>query len=506
MRQLGCVLTLTLTLAAPLGAASFEPAPCPFELPSGQVEGVSVECGYLVVPEDRAGGGGPLRLAVATFRNPNSTGAPDPVVYLAGGPGASALELVRYSFRPAYAPLFSTGRDVILFDQRGIGVSQPALDCPRETATTAEWLACAEGLRAAADLSDYHTAASAADVEDLRLALGYGPINLWGGSYGTRLALDVMRDHPEGLRSVVLDAVYPPDVDLLLDTPGNVDRAFGHLFASCAADAACDAAWPDLAGTLQAAVTRLDAAPATIRTRNPLTAEEIDLQLAGGDLVAVLFQFLYATPVLPELPRMIHDAAQARFDVIERYLGSFIAQADVTSRGMQFSVLCHDEVAFSSRAQHEAMLGAFPLLAPLFRQGALGTQAYDVCAGWGAGRAGDVENAPVTSGVPTLLLAGEFDPITPPAWAHHAAASLTSGRVVQLPAIGHGAGTETCGRDLLRAFIEDPAAPLDTTCVSTLRVRWSVPGVAATARVSGKELLGQLLRSGPPPLARPSLR
>ena len=381
----------------------------------------------------------------------------------------------------ATAPLFATGRDIILFDQRGIGVSQPALDCPLETFTLDEWLACADDLRVSADLSDYHTASNAADVEDLRVVLGYEQVNLWGGSYGTRLALDVMRDHPDGLRSVVLDSVYPPDVDLILDTPANVDRAFQHLFAACGADPACDAAYPDLAGTLQAAVARMNADPATVQLSDPFTGGLFDATLTGVDLTGVLFQFLYATELLPELPKMIHDAAVGRYDVIERYLGSFVGQAEASSRGMQYSVLCHDELVFGSKAQAEAAIGAFPLLEPVFRNSVLGSFAYDVCDRWGAGRADEIENIAVSSEVPTLLLAGEFDPITPPAWTHHAGTTLSGGRVFQLPAVGHGAAPTPCGRRLMVAFIADPSAPLDSSCIDDLAVRWRLPATGASA-------------------------
>ena len=246
--RLGAALTvLALALGARAHAAPpFEPGACAFPLPPSRTA-ASVRCGALVVPENRdEPTGRTLRLAVAVFKNPSATTASDPIVYLSGGPGGSALEYLRYTFDPLFAGLSPSGRDVVVFDQRGVGVSQPALDCALETGTLDDWLSCGERLRATADLGQYHTAWNAADVNDLRIALGYDRINLWGASYGTRLALDVMRDYPQAVRSVVLDSVYPPDVDLQVDAPANAQRAFDHLFASCAAEASCAAAFPDL--------------------------------------------------------------------------------------------------------------------------------------------------------------------------------------------------------------------------------------------------------------------
>jgi len=233
------------------------------------VEGETVECGYLIVPEDRADPDSrDIRLAVAIFRHPDGAPEPDPIIYLEGGPGGSPLEIRAPNFA-YFGPIFAANRDIILFDQRGVGFSEPALDCPAltelyldlldfeadgELLTAQEildrkveaFMACAEDLSAVADLSAYNTVANAADVNDLRLALGYDQVNLYGSSYGTRLALGVMRDFSEGVRSVVLDAPYGPDADIYLDTPSSFDRALTVLTKECAADDACNAAYPDL--------------------------------------------------------------------------------------------------------------------------------------------------------------------------------------------------------------------------------------------------------------------
>jgi pimeloyl-ACP methyl ester carboxylesterase len=320
--------------AVPEPVVRFEDAACPFVLPEGQIEGVSVECGHLVVPEDRAQpDGATLRLAVAIFHPADADPEPDPVIYLEGGPGGSPLESIYLAFDQVYAPLLNADRDLIVFDQRGVGFSVPALDCPAvidletdlldnevggEELTKPEMydlmletlLDCEAALHGVADLTAYNTATNAADVNDLRLALGYDQVNLWGISYGTRLALEVMRDYPEGVRSVVLDSVYPLEVDPFVETPSSVDRALDLLFATCAADEACSEAYPDLRATFFETVDRLNSAPARIEVTHRFTGERYDALLDGDSLVSLVVQFLYQTGFIPLLPRVISDTSQ----------------------------------------------------------------------------------------------------------------------------------------------------------------------------------------------------
>ncbi|NIV33457.1 MAG: alpha/beta fold hydrolase, partial [Anaerolineae bacterium] len=295
----------------PAPVAVFEDAACPFDLPEGQEEGETVECGYLVVPEDRSNPEGrKLRLAVAIFHHPDGDPEPDPVIYLEGGPGGSALEFVDLGFEDQSAPVFAANRDLILFDQRGVGLSEPALDCPGLTELGIELLdneidgrvltyremddlhletalACEEDLHEIADLTAYNTIASAADVDDLRRALGYDQVNLWGISYGTRLALGIMRDYPDGVRSVVIDSVFPPDVESEVEAPANMDRALDLLLDSCAADEGCDSAYPDLRGVLFGMVDRLNEEPAAFPVSDLLTGDRYDAVMSGDDLLGL---------------------------------------------------------------------------------------------------------------------------------------------------------------------------------------------------------------------------
>jgi pimeloyl-ACP methyl ester carboxylesterase len=505
------------TTAQPVAdAATSEPAPtpaivrdfqdalCPFELPPDQVEGRTVECGYLLVPEDRSDPHSPtLRLAVAIFHPPGGAVAPDPIIYLSGGPGGSALEFIRLSFEQ-FAPVLDAQRDLILFDQRGIGLSDPALDCPERLELSLELLDseldgrlledqeiydlflqsivdCGQDLAAVANLSAYNTIANAADVNDLRVALGYEQVNLWGASYGTRLALGVMRDFPQGLRSVVLDSTYPPDVDLYLESPANVERATSLLFQSCAADPACNAAFPDLRAVFFDTVDRLNENPLSFQVTNPLTNESYDALLDGDSMLALLFQFLYITEVLPSLPQIIYDASQGDLSLITLLYGSLLAQAEAMSIGMQFSVQCNEEFAFTSLQEFETALAQYPQWNGMFEGATVGKLGFDVCAAWDSGQADASENQPVSSDVPTLVMAGEFDPITPPAWGQRAAAKLANGYFFQYPGVGHGPSlAHDCPRAMMRAFLNDPHNAPDDACIAAMGgLQFVVPGAGA---------------------------
>lgn len=480
--------------------ATFEQAACPFELPEGQEEGKTLDCGYLLVPEDRADpNSDTIRLAVAIF-HPTGKPEPDPIIYLEGGPGGSALEFLYLSYPDMVQPYLAANREIVLFDQRGAGRSEPALDCPEMDELSLDLLdwevdgkqltpeeaadltvegdiACARDLSTSVDLSDYNTANNAADVNDLRLALGYDQVNLWSISYGTNLALAVMRDYPQGVRSVILDSVLPPDVDPMVEAPPNAARVFNLLFDSCAADSACNDAYPNLRQVLTDTVAALNDMPAAFQVSNALTGETYDMVMIGDDLMGILFQLFYFDDVIPLLPQMIYDARDGHYELLARMVGVILAQQEALSTGMLYSVSCHDEVPFSSLEQAQASLERYPALKGIFTNSNLGTSGFRTCAGWGAGEAAASANQAISSDIPTLLMSGEFDPITPPSWAQRAARTLKNGHSYEYPALGHGVSpTEGCPRDMALAFIDDPTAMPDDSCIADMpQVAFAVP-------------------------------
>jgi pimeloyl-ACP methyl ester carboxylesterase len=302
-------------------------------------------------------------------------------------------------------------------------------------------------------------------------------VNLWGVSYGTHLALAVMRDHPDGVRSVILDSAYPPDRDIYAEAPHNTDRAFDLLFDTCAADEACSAAYPDLRATFFEAVDRLNDTPARFETTNPLTGESYDVSLDGDSLMGLLFEFLYYTDVIPSLPQIIYQISDGSYGSAARLMGVLLASQEAVSRGMHFSTQCHDELAFSSPTQFDAALDEVPELKGLFEDSVAGTLGYDICAGWQSGRADPSVQDPVTSDIPTLVMAGEYDPITPPDWGRHAVETLANAFFFEYPGVGHAASLVAgCPRDMTIAFLEDPTAAPDDACIPAMGpVQWVMP-------------------------------
>ena len=461
---------------SPTDVPRFETADCWFDEPSGQ----TVECGYLIVPEDRSRPAGKtIRLAVARFKSDASAPEPDPIVYLEGGPGGSPLRGLVRQFNVLFGPLLEK-RDLILFDQRGTGYSEPALDCPEYKEFTLDVLDDDLTIEQAEKLSDqallkcrdrlagdgvnlaaYTSAESAADLADLRKALEIEQWNLYGISYGTRLALTAMRDFPQGIRSVVIDSVYPPQVDLFASIPANAERAFDVLFAACAADSKCDADYPELRDTFFDLVRQINDKPITFPVK--LNSGESYPALTDGDgMMGMLFQSLYATSLIPFLPRLIYEVRDGNTALLAALEGEFLSQLDDISSGMQYSVQCGEEAPFTTLQALRQFTDADPRYRAFASPG-----VYALCQKWGAARPQPVENEPVTSDIPTLVLGGEFDPITPPDWARMTADTLSNSFIFELPGAGHGASlTVECPREMLLAFLDAPTTAPDSSCIA----------------------------------------
>jgi len=245
-----------------------------------------------------------LRLAVAIVRAPNPNPAPDPLVLLNGGPGGQAMQDLEKFIKFFQFLIPNPDRDVILFDQRGVGASQPALECPElapmllaqamgRALTTEElqapYRACRDRwVGQGVNLAVYTTADSAADVNDLWRTLGYKEVNLYGISYGTVLAQTVMRDYPDGLRSVVLDSAYPLQISLFADTAPNLSGHLKRVFAECAADWLCRMTYPDLEKVFYDLLDQLNRAPVKLALTNPATDEPFTFDFDGAEFVNVI--------------------------------------------------------------------------------------------------------------------------------------------------------------------------------------------------------------------------
>jgi pimeloyl-ACP methyl ester carboxylesterase len=465
----------------PYAELGWHASDCPFEVLADE----EISCGYLTVPENRDDpAGNYANLAVAILHASGTRPRQDPILYLEGGPGGSALADPDYWLES----LLHTSRDIILLDQRGTGYSLPSLDCPEVDAydagedtgyesTLDAYRACRDRLVLdGVDLTQYNSAASAADVEALRLALGYDEWNLYGVSYGTRLALTVMRDFPDGVRAVVLDSVYPPNAPGYTEDAANSIAAIETLIQGCADDEECAAAFPSLRRRFYRVVADLNASPV-----------EIDgYETTGDDLVNFLFNALYDTALIPYLPLVIYAASEENYEpwtVLDEYANGdeFSAPAagaaarprqdgeppanDADAQGMFYSVECNEAVVFGDYARAAELVADYPAA---ITEGLLASleETFAICDLWGAGEAAAVEHRPVSSELPALILAGEYDPVTPARWARLAQETLPNSFYVEMPRGGHGVSfVDECGQRVVRAFLNRPDQRPATSCM-----------------------------------------
>lgn len=467
-------------------AFEYYEAECPIELPD---EG-ELECGYLLVPEKWADPDSPqIELAVAILYADVEDPWEDPIVYLAGGPGSSALDefasdpegWIVYSFRQE--------RDLIFIDQRGTGYSLPTLNCPEvetlegfeesENPEREANLACAERLRdEGVDLSAYNSVESAADLDALRQALGYEQWNLLGISYGTRLAMTAMREHPAGIRTVILDSPFPPVVDTPFEEAINSWEVLQVLFQGCASDPSCDGSYPDLESIFLETVARMNEEPGLTLWRDAESGEEEEIEVWGDDLVGALVQALYDYNNIPLLPRIIYEASEGGFDTYNLLTAEEGAtrgrdgdeHEDVSdSEGMYLSVTCHEEYPFNDYEVVEVRArDLIPVELHGYLLGAV-EENFITCKAWGAGAAKPEENEVVVSDIPTLILAGEYDPVTPPKWGAVAAEGLSVAHLFVFPGIGHAVlNAGECPDSIVWAFLDDPESEPDSSCIAEM--------------------------------------
>ena len=470
----------------------FEPAECPKQQPKALA---AAKCGYLVVREDRSQPNGrTIRLIVAIIPALSQKPAADPVVYLVGGPGGIALG----EADPVVAAGFNRDRNLILMNQRGTFETDPELLCPAIDAFGRELLGlhyyseetrrahlaatetCRRTLAATGvDLSAYNSTESAADFADLRTILGYDAYNLLGVSYGSYLAQVLTRDHPEGIRSIVLDSVVPATVTI----PGfwgNTRAGFDNLFVACTNDAACNTAHPHLEKIFTTLVNTLEAEPLTPTVNDPTTGDPIKVTIDGGALIDWLRNQSYYTPLLRAVPGLIGGLAAGKPETIEAVAKDRAARAPPPSPGtpavgygLSLGVVCREWVPSASQEEW-ANDGreAFPDYPVSIQVEAVGTWAYareDCREVWKVPAAPPAIYEPIKSSIPTLLISGSFDAVTSLAWAEAAAKDLSRATIISIPGVGHFTSPYSpCAQGVIASFLADPNAAPDTSCVAGL--------------------------------------
>src|SRR6266545_979303 len=478
----GLLFCVTPAAAAPPPAlaADFTVSRCPFRVPAR----LRITCGYLSVPEDRgADGGRTIRLAVAIAGTARAPRQADPVVYLAGGPGSGAV-----AFTPELAQgwaVFLAHRDLIVVDQRGTGFSQPSLACTaqdhmtpapgelqtpggRAASEARGLIGCRDRLtKAGVRLAAYTTAANAQDLRDLRIALGYTRWNILGISYGTRLALAALRVDEQGIRSVILDSVYPPQVNLFTAMPGSLDRTLQLLYGDCAAQAPCRKLAPNLRTTLTQLIATLDARPVDVAVHSP-DDRLVSVRIDGARLIAIVLGALSQSRLIPLVPLAIVNAAKGDYSLIGEFERQREQRAQGHSAAMYYAVECSEDLALAGLSARQAAVARYPLLAGYYRSVQEFTPASeDLCRAWDVTAPGREVTAPVVSDVPALLLAGEYDPITLPSWADTAAATLRHSEVYHALGTGHAVITRgACPRKLIATFLDNFTANSAAACLA----------------------------------------
>lgn len=479
------------------GNASFQATPCPKPNIAGFPDldfPPEVQCGYLSVREDRTKPDDGRRIRIFVMRAPAVSATPksDPIVYLSGGPGGAGSFEVATMIRLG----LNTDREVIFIDQRGTHRAVPRLGCPgwerflydavslhftassTTVADAAALKACHDQLLATgANLAAYNSTQNAADIEELRVALGIDSWNVYGVSYGTNLALTLLRNHPKGIRTLVLDSVSPPSNNIAETWWEAPASSFQAIFAACAADSACAAAHPALEAEFTATVNRLDLTPVVTQV-TPESGAPVTMNIDG-------FVFAYAVIVASEhgntstVPQMISDMARGDASAVAAaYLASrgppeFIG---LTGVGLAMTVFCQENAnrttEASALAKARAALPGFPerVLRVQPKQGRL----FNECPGWDVGTADPSVSAPVVSDAPVLILEGMFDAATAPAWVDLVTQYLQKAQVVAFPFTGHAVlGKSQCAPSIMAAFLDSPAAPVDARCAARTTLKFS---------------------------------
>jgi len=454
----------------------------------------SVKCGFVEVPLRHARPHGPsISLATVVIPAQTSQAEPDPLFIAQGGPGGSTIDTFADVLinQPGYRPVLN--RDLVLWDQRGTLHSKPALLCPEIAAADLQavqanavelseaqqmrpYIECGHRLATeAGDLSAFNTVENANDVAAVAAALGYASINFYGVSYGTELGQYLMRQHPELVRGVILDAVVPTSFNLLTDLPFVQQRIGEKYFGGCAADPECAAAFPDLGSRFLALLDRLDAAPVRVEVRNPDAADgtAYAVDLDGGLLADALYQALYMQEMHSLIPYLVDRADKGDYQFVASVLLPLMLFDDTMAIGMYVAVVCAEhgdtdssDLSYAGLARRLEESGKESAAAML-----------EICRAWDIEPLDNSVHEPVVSDIPALLLSGEFDPITPPSFAAEVGASLARDYQVNFPSGSHGqAFGDTCADGLIQRFLDSPDTWPPGSCAQANPGDYLLPG------------------------------
>lgn len=473
------LLTLVLSLLLIYDPAVAQPAEGATGLPLNDCRiragkgypGIKARCGILERPEDPSNPDSPmLELRVAIVPALSLEPAADPLLPIAGGPGQGSIE-----FYAAYAGAFEKirrNRNILLIDQRGTGDSAP-MHCESGDEviegqysieqTIEETQRCLDALPH--DPRFFTTSVAVQDIEALRVALGIPELNLYGVSYGSRVAQHYLRRYPESTRSVILDGVVPPAVALGPIIAVEAQKALDSIFNRCAEDAACNERFPGLREKFATLQEELSETRVELELPNPVTGRPEQLGFGVGEMAAAVRLLSYHPNSIALIPLLIDEASKGNFaPLASQFLQIAESMSDALALGMHNSIVCTEDVPFIDPAAISEEALAQTYIGPV-QADALAA----ICSIWPRGPIDDDFKEAVASDKPVLLLSGEADPITPPYFADQVAVSLGNVKHITGKRQGHGQAMRGCMPDIIGRFVETASIDgLEDQCYETV--------------------------------------
>jgi pimeloyl-ACP methyl ester carboxylesterase len=468
MRRSCSLLSGLLLLGLAPGAPALELEDC--RISAGPAyPGIKARCGTLLRPQNPADPESPeIELSVAVVPALDLNPEADPFVPLAGGPGGSAIE-----FYSAYSAAFEPvrrHRDILLVDQRGTG-SSSRMDCDVDEDIIEGKYSEEQVLQVTRDCLAalphdpryFTTSVAVTDLEAVREALGYGPLNLYGVSYGSRVAQHFAKRYPASTRSIVLDGVVPPQVVLGPEIAIEAQQALDDIFARCAADDACSERFPDLPQAFRQLRERLEQRPLAVEIPDPVTGSPVAVDFGAAELAGAVRLLAYHANSIAIVPLLVHTAASGNLLPLAAQVRMISEQmSDALALGMHNAVMCSEDAPFydDMSIDYEALQASYIGVLQLDAIAAM-------CSVWPAGPVDDDFRAPLATDTPVLLLSGEVDPITPPGYAELAMVDLEQAQHLTAKRQGHGQAAVGCTPRLIGQFVDSPGRlpDADTACL-----------------------------------------
>lgn len=438
---------------------------CPYpQADTNTLKQEKIAFGYLTVPENRQKDRGrKLRIAVQVFRKHDTASRKSPMIILHGGPGGKAIGNLLWQYE-----ILRKERDIVLVDQRGSGFSEPEftpelnqqiLDVFAKDLTPAQEIAERTSIALAAkqrlinkgiDLSAYNSHEIAADIHDLCALLGYSSYNLWGGSYGTRVGLSMIKYFPEGINSVILESTLPPNARYFEEITANFKESMNLLFERCAADNACNLAYPNLKEQFYTAIDGLQKAPIVIPMEDRARFPDGKFVINAQDMLLGFQQTMYNKEMYPIMPFLIKLVRERNAPALKSFVEGMTNGVFRLNYGLYYTVICNECMPFNN-------LQVFDSTAAGFWEGlTFYKDEFSICRQWDPGPGNARDSAAAKSDIPVLLLSGEFDPIAAPSYASLTKATLPNAYLYTFQNTGHFVVNDVKTMDMVQQFLNDP--------------------------------------------------